>query len=147
MWKTLNHILSKKNNKKTNINSLLVNQKLLTTQSDISEGLNNFFCNIGENLASNFDNIETNDFRKYLKQPANQSMYVHKILNKEITNHINQLDSKKSAGHDGFTAKFLKVSSPIIVDSLTEIFKTTSKYINVCSQVLKQRNTKPYKPT
>ena len=125
MWKTLNHILSKKNNKKTNINSLLVNQKLLTTQSDISEGLNNFFCNIGENLASHFDNIETNDFRKYLKQPANQSMYVHKILNKEITNHINQLDSKKSAGHDGFTAKFLKVSSPIIVDSLTEIFNNS----------------------
>ena len=52
-------------------------------------------------------------------------MYVHKILNKEITNHINQLDSKKSAGHDGFTAKFLKVSSPIIVDSLTEIFNNS----------------------
>ena len=58
-------------------------------------------------------------------------MYVHKILNKEIINHINQLDSKKSAGHDGFTAKFLKVSSPIIVDSLTEIFNnsiSTGKY-------------------
>ena len=82
MWKTLNHILSKKNKKHTTINSLFVNQKHLTTQSDISEGLNNFFCNIGENLASHFDNIDTNYFKKYLKQPANQSMYVHKIINK-----------------------------------------------------------------
>ena len=122
MWKTLSHILSKKKNRNTNINSIVIDQKQLTNQLDISEGLNQFFCNVGENLASQFNNTDENDFKKYLSQPANQSIYIHKILNKEITKQINQLDSKKSAGPDGFTAKFLKLSSPIIVNPLTEIF-------------------------
>ena len=122
MWKTLSHILSKKKNRNTNINSLTVDQKQLTNQAEISEGLNKFFCNVGENLASQFNTTDENEFKKYLSQPANQSIYIHKILNKELTNQISQLDSKKSAGHDGFTAKFLKLSSSIIVNPLTEIF-------------------------
>ena len=126
MWKTLSHILSKKKNRNTNINSIVIDQKQLTNQLDISEGLNQFFCNVGENLASLFNNTDENEFKKYLSQPANQSIYIHKILNKEITKQINQLDSKKSAGPDGFTAKFLKLSSPIIVNPLTEIFNLST---------------------
>ncbi|CAL4095019.1 unnamed protein product [Meganyctiphanes norvegica] len=94
MWKTLGHIIGNKKNKKTIINSLTLDQKQLTSQLEISEGLNNYFCNIGENLAGQFNDINENDFKKYLNPPANQSMYMHKILNKEVSKLINQLDSK-----------------------------------------------------
>ncbi|CAL4122769.1 unnamed protein product [Meganyctiphanes norvegica] len=49
-------------------------------------------------------------------------MYMHKILNKEVSKQINQLDTKKSAGHDSFNAKFLKLSHSLIVTPLTDIF-------------------------
>ena len=47
---------------------------------------------------------------------------MNKIETKEVVYQINHLDSKKSAGHDGFTAKFLKFSLPYIVTALTDIF-------------------------
>ena len=122
MWKTLGHIIGNKNNKKTIINSLTLDQNQLTSQLEISEGLNNYFCNIGENLAGQFNDINENDFKQYLNPPEYQSMYMHKILNKEVSKQINQLDSKKSTGHDGFNAKFLKLSLSLIVTPLTDIF-------------------------
>jgi len=61
MWKTLGHIndiIGSKKKKHTIINSLTINQKSLTNQLEITDGLNEFLSNVGENLASQFDDIE-----------------------------------------------------------------------------------------
>ena len=125
MWKTLNHIISNKKKRHFPINSLTINQKQLNNQQDIAEGLNDFFCNIGESLAKQHAKVNDRDFLKYLDTPVDQSMYMYRISENEISNQIKHLDSKKSAGHDGITAKFLKLSLPFVVNPLTEIFNTS----------------------
>ena len=124
MWKTLSHILNKNKKKNISINSLIIDQKQLSNQLDITKGLNNFFCHVAEKLASQLENT-SNEYKTYFKQPANQSIYLYNVKEKELINQIKQLDSKKSSGHDGFTAKFLKLSTMIVAEPLTHIFNTS----------------------
>ena len=125
MWKTLSHIIGSKNKKQTTINTLNVNQKKLTNQLEITEGLNEFLSNAGENLASEFDDIKENEFYRYLNAPVNQSFYIHKIETKEVSTQIANLENKKSAGHDGLTNKFLKLSLCYLIRPLTDIYNTS----------------------
>ena len=93
--------------------------------------MNNFFCSIGENLANQHTNANEDEHEHFLNAPMQQSMYMFKVSNKEVRNQINDLDSKKTSGHDGFTAKFLKLSQPLIEKPLTDIFNlsiSTGKY-------------------
>ena len=156
MWKTLSHILCKNKKKSTGINSLVVGDRNLSNQSDILEGLNSFFCNVGETLANKFDNTNE-DYKSFFNQPANRSIYLHKILQAELANQIKTLNSKKSSGHDGFTAKFLKISSSIVLEPLCYIFNlsmNTGSYpdelkIAKCIPIFKKgRKTDPsnYRP-
>ena len=129
MWKTLKHIIGNKKKKHTTINSLTINNRKLNNHFDIAEGLNIFFCSVGEDLAKQHDNVNRDEFQKYLNRPANQSMYVYNITSKEISNQIKHLDSKKSAGHDGITAKFLNLSLPYALAPLADIFNTSIKLV------------------
>ena len=122
MWKTLGNILSKKKGKTLDINSIISNNIKITDKKEISKHMNSFFCSIGENLANQHTNDNTNEYENYLNTPMQQSMYMFKIKNKEVKKQINDLDTKKSSGHDGFTAKFLKICLPIIEQPLTDIF-------------------------
>ena len=107
------------------INSLKINQKQLNNQHDIAEGLNDFFCNVGESLAKQHAEVNDRDFLKYLNTPVDQSMYMYRTSANEISNHIKLLDNKKSAGHDGITAKFLKLSLPIVINPLAEVLNAS----------------------
>ena len=121
MWKTLSHIISRNKKKSPSINSLKVGQRNLTNQLDILEGLNSFFCNVGETLANQFGEFNE-DYKLFFNQPANRTIYLYKIIESELASFIKKLDSKKSSGHDGFTAKFLKISSLIVNEPLSYIF-------------------------
>ena len=52
---------------------------------------------------------------------------MYNISSKEISNQIKHLDRKKSAGHDGITAKFLNLSLPYALAPLADIFNTSIK--------------------
>ena len=125
MWKTLSHIIGNKKKKNSNITSLNINQKILTNQLDITDGLNKYFVNISKDLENQIESTNENEFLKYLDTPLKQTLHMRKTTTNEVLNQINQLDSKKSAGHDGFTAKFLKLSLPHILNPLTDIFNTS----------------------
>ena len=125
MWKTLSHIIGGKKKKHTTINSLTVNQKRLTNQLEITDALNEFLSNVGENLASDFDDIKENEFYRYLNTPVNQSFHINKIATNEVSTQITNLENKKSAGHDGLTNKFLKISLCHLIRPLTDIYNTS----------------------
>lgn len=125
MWKTLSHIIGNKKKKNTGINSLIINEKQVTNQDEITDGLNEFFCYAGENLDKQLEDTNENEFFRYLKAPVRQSIDMSKILTKEVLLQINKLELKKSAGHDGLNAKFLKLSIPLILIPLTYIFNVS----------------------
>ena len=122
LWKTLGNIICKNKDKHSNINQIKLDNKIVNDPMKITTAFNNYFCNIGKDLASKFDNITDNDHSKFMKEKQNQSMYMHKTNSNEIINLINKLDTKKASGHDEFSAKFLKLCKPYISEQLSEIF-------------------------
>ena len=49
-------------------------------------------------------------------------MLLYRIQQKEIRDTINHLQNKNSSGHDDFSTKFVKISSPLLIPALTLIF-------------------------
>ena len=94
------------------------NNSKLTNSQEISETINKFFSEIGPNLASNIDNSNKNEHKKYLSAPAPQSILLHSINAKEIHDTIKSLKNSNSSGHDFFTTKFVKLSAPILIPAL-----------------------------
>ena len=67
-WKAINNVLNKKS-KTTNISSLNIEGKHISTNADITESINNFFCTIGEKLSDKMSSARNslldNDFDCY----------------------------------------------------------------------------------
>ena len=127
LWKTFGKILNKKKIKHNKINQLSHQNSKLTNPQDISDTINNFFSEIGGNLASNFDNQDNNEHKKYLDPPAPQSILLHSINAKEIKDTIKGLKNSNSSGHDHFTSKFVKLSAPILIPALEKILNLALK--------------------
>ena len=64
----------------------------------ILEILNKYFCSIGSQLANNFDG--DGDIRNFLGQGSINSIQLFDTSEVEVQNEINDLDTKKSIGHD-----------------------------------------------
>ena len=84
--------------------------------------MNNYFTNIGPELAKKFQNSTESDFINFMGEGNQQSMYLFKTNSNEIKKLINKLNNKKSSGYDELSAKFLKLCSPYISAPLSTIF-------------------------
>ena len=122
LWKTFGKILNKNKVKHSNISSLLINDNKVTDPQAITDYFNNFFCNIGERLANNFSNQNNHDYKKFLKEPASQSIFLYDTDMTEIENTVRNLKNSNSTGHDEFSLKFVKLSLPILAPALVKIF-------------------------
>ena len=56
-WKTINSLIGKQN-RPTKVNELNINNVKLTSPEDIAKGFNDYFANIGPNLAAEIDTTE-----------------------------------------------------------------------------------------
>ena len=119
LWKTLGSILKNKN-KDTNVKMIKVNGREIHDNKEIVDNFNNYFTKIGKSLAQKFENSNIN-YRTYLGESSNISMYMSKTNTTEISKLISNLENKKSPGHDGFSGKFLKLCSPFISEILANI--------------------------
>ena len=122
LWKTFGKILNKKKAKNSNISSLSIDNKKITDPQEITESFNKFFCEIGEQLASNFSNHNNWDYKKFLKKTAPQSFFMHRTNETEIIDSVRNLKNTNSTGHDEFSNKFIKLSLPILAPALEKIF-------------------------
>ena len=86
----------------------------------IAEEFNNYFVNIGPNLAQNIPDADL-DFKHFLKMRNPQSMFLDPILEHEILDIVNNLKINKSPGYDCITNFLLKHIIGDIVSPLTHI--------------------------
>ena len=119
LWKTLGSILSNKS-RDTNVNMVKVNGTEIRDPNEIANKFNNYFTKIGKSLANKFE-ISNDNYKTYLGESSNISMYFPKTTTTEISKLISNLDNKKSPGHDGFSGKFIKLCSPHISELLANI--------------------------
>lgn len=120
-WELLKTLLPRKAKSPPPI-SLSVKDNKITDPHDIAETINQFFANVGKNLASKLKPIEEDRFLTYLGEPTIPSIYLLPSSPKEVTNLIKSLNSDKATGFDDIPPYFLKVAAHVIAQPLSMIF-------------------------
>jgi len=93
----------KNQNIKSNNTQSINNQPNLAEKA---EQFNNFFCTIGEKLASDIPNHQNQLFSTYLKNCIPSSIYLDSPNINEIANCISSLNVNKAVGHDNISAYY-----------------------------------------
>ena len=127
IWENINKVLGR-NNHKVNIPDEINDENgvKLSKPSDIADGFNNFYVNLGPNLARN---IQTNATDRLKLPPSNnsKSFFFFPTGSEEVTNLITSLKPKTSSGHDGVSPKLFKKIYKGIVSPFVHIINLSLK--------------------
>ena len=120
-WKTISEIICKSNNKRKELDKIIVDAKTITDKGDMCKRFNEFFTNIGPKLAEKIDIENKKSFDSYLKKRVLSSFTFSLVDHNTSLKCISSLASKKSSGHDGISLKLLEFLSPALIKPLTLI--------------------------
>ena len=113
LWKTLNHIINPKRGKSFSpVKKLIIGRKAIIDKQEISNSMNEHFCNIGNELQSEIPDYG-HKYRDYMPQRINQSFYLEPITSNDIVCEIKRLRHNKSPGHDLIGSKVIKLCPEI----------------------------------
>ena len=86
----------------------------------VSNMLNNYFTNVGINLAAKISKpVQCNFNLTLLIHRHINFIFIQAIAEDEIRMHIRGLDSSKSTGIDGISIKYIKMAATVITPKLT----------------------------
>ena len=117
-WKIVKDVINK-NKQKTIPNTFIINNKENTDPSSISNHFNEFFANIGTNLAKNILDIDK-DATSYIKYNNPSSMFNSPVLATEVLKIISSLN-KASHGWDDISSQIVKTTSHLFIEPITHI--------------------------
>lgn len=120
IWKNLNKVFNKVSNKETIIDEIIVNDSVIKEPSDICNHFNEYFCNVGFNLAKNSVN-RPNDFKNYLNSTVANSFFCSDISMEELKSTLLSLKSSKSSVGDSLSSFLLKQCSDYLCEPLLYI--------------------------
>ena len=117
LWKTTNNIFNVSKQRGNNIPD-----KMTTGTEDYAYGnqcvsnmLNNYFTNVGINLAAKISKpVQCNFNITSLIHRNINSIFIQPIAEDEIRMHIRGLDSSKSTGIDGIPINYIKMAATVI---------------------------------
>lgn len=119
-WKVINTIILRKK-AETGIPSVIQNNQTVNDPKEMADIFNNFFANIGQDLAKKIPKVDAN-FRDYLTGSIPQSIFLNPTTACEITTIIAGLKNSDSKGYDELSVCLLKKCSYELVLPLTSIF-------------------------
>ena len=123
LWSNMNSMFSFKRKKsQTAIGSLNIGNKIVRNVTDICNGLNNYYCNVGDKLVQSLVRTEPNDFTQYCSLPNLQSMFFNPVDSNDIEKIIMSFKNNKSPGVDNIGPKILKEVCPEIAIPLEYLF-------------------------
>lgn len=120
-WKLISEIITKSSNKRPAFDKIILNGKIYTDKIDIANQFNNFFINVGPNLANKINTLGKPHYMNYLSRNVNEIFRFSLQSPDNIKKVLSSLRSKESSGFDGISVKFLKFLSPALVTPLTLI--------------------------
>jgi hypothetical protein len=109
-----------KETKKVN-NKIIVNNKKITDDQEIANTINNFFSTVGPNLAKKH-NPKPNEYKKYLKDKINSTIYLSPTNNPEIEELIINMNKKKPGGCDNISPKLLIATKHTMIPVLNHLY-------------------------
>ena len=103
---------------------LLTDNGVIEDSIKISEHFNNYFSEIGANIAKNASINVNNDttFKKYLKNSVISTIILDNPQTIEVYNIINSLNPHKALGHDNISFHFLRLGSEVLAPILAQLF-------------------------
>ena len=121
LWKNLGDIINpNKKRKHSDISKILHNGTWVTDKRNISNIMNNYFCEIGVNLQQKFS--DNDNFKKYLPPASVNSFYLSPVTESEIVTEIKKLDPRKAVGDDNINGKLLQLCPSIFAKNLVLIY-------------------------
>ena len=119
-WKVLNSIIRPKNYKKCS-EKFVSNNEIYTCPDQIATKFNQYFANIGPELASSIQHAGR-DFSSYLKNSSTTTCFFTPTNEDEIAKIISKLGNRKSAGHDNVKSDLIKQVTHEIAYPLSIVF-------------------------
>ena len=108
-WKTINDLLGRSSSD-TTINELNIDGFNITSAQEMANGFNEYFTNIGPNLASSIDDSNTS-FRLFVK-PAKSKLDRFKLVSvSRVIELLNGLSNCKATGLNKISGRILKVAA------------------------------------
>ena len=121
LWKMVNTIISKQNDKSNIIEYLKVGNVETYNAKEITRQFGKYFSTVGEKFAQQIPNPKTSTSHYIQKIPQNPAtIFLTPTCATEIENLIRTLPNKTSSGHDEITNTLLKrlapnISYPLVV--------------------------------
>jgi hypothetical protein len=116
-WKSINHLLGKQS-KHEIVNKLNLGENILNNPTNIAEGFNEYFSNIGPDLASKI-NMSNNNFETYLEK-AKSEIAAFQLIS--INDVLHGLSSNKATGIIKFHVKLLPFNWQILKNREKKFF-------------------------
>ena len=120
-WKILNEVINKRCKSNSFSTNFIEDSIEINNKQEIAEGFNNFFVNIGPELAWNIVPPEHMDIYHYLYNPKTDSMFLFNVNKKEIIDIVNSFENKLSKDKDGFNMYIMKKIVNQVVDPFLHI--------------------------
>ena len=130
-WNTINEVLGSKEQKnRLTVDKLLFDkdnvQQICETPKQIVEAFNEFFVEVGPNLANRIPDANVS-FHDFLPDEVSESFCWSPVTPVEIESLLNACDHKKACGHDNLPVKLLSDGAQYISTPLAHIFNLSLK--------------------
>ena len=123
-WKQINLILNK--NSKSHLNDIFQHEgRFISDKNIIVNKFNDYFVNIGSQLASNIPNSSKkfSDYLTKFKNPSSLSLYLSDTA--EIIQIISSFEEKRSSGFDNIPVNIMRMSMNSISKPISEILNSS----------------------
>ena len=120
-WDTIKHVLNNSPKNNTIPNFLTSeNSCHVTDKGVMANKFNDFFVNIGKDLASKLSTNTNTSYKDYMFENVNNLKFTfHEITETVVKNIILELKSKNSCGMDGITSKVIKTYCNVLCKPIT----------------------------
>ena len=102
---------------------------IFTKKNCISEIFNDFFVNVGSNLAFRIPKGKRS-FKTYLSKRVVNSISINPVQESEIKKLINNVNKNKSLGQCSIPVKILQNNIDVLKQPLTYLIDLSSRYIS-----------------
>ena len=121
-WALINEVINKKKSASILPDAFIHNNEEITDPVEIANKFNEYFTNVGPNLASKIPTVNTS-FKAFMsKSRHHESFFIDPVTEEEMEKELLGLNPAKSSGYDSFNLKVIREIAPYIKQPLTSIF-------------------------
>jgi hypothetical protein len=124
-WSVIKDIMSKTRKTKELPKYFMLDTVCLTDAKTIADGFNNFFTNIGPELANKITPPQDKSYQTYLSDIIDCQFKFQLVTSETVGKAIDNLKSKTSTGTDGLSNKLIKSIKQEILEPITTIVNQT----------------------